>query len=169
MFGIRSRKTQEILAFFMHIPKTSGSHIIRQISDNYVDYDIVNIENLYDEDIELRKSIGGQRHSRHEHFPIENHAHITLDQAFCLYPKLKEYINTHNIDVFTIIRDPYERFVSQVRFIPTQMIADFSRSGKNNLERMDSHWFHFYYTNLIFEPQWKWCYENSNEKCGGGE
>lgn len=167
MFGIRNKKTREILAFFMHIPKTSGSHIIQQIQDSSDDYDIINIRMMYDEDNgELRKSIGGHADPRHEHFPIENHAHLTLDQAFCLYPKLKEYINTHNIDVFTIIRDPYERFVSQVRFIPSLMISDFDKRGKNKnlLERLDSHWFHFYYTNLIFEPQWKWCYENSNDE-----
>ena len=87
MFGIRNKKTREILAFFMHIPKTSGSHIIQQIEDSSVEYDIVNIQTMFNEDnSELRKSIGGHAHPRHEHFPIENHAHVTLDQAFSLYP-----------------------------------------------------------------------------------
>ena len=47
-----------------------------------------------------------------------------------------------------------------------EVLQDFYKRGDNTnlLEQLDSHWFHFYYTNLIFEPQWKWCYENSNDE-----
>ena len=151
MWGLRHKDTGNISAFFMHIPKTSGTRVLRYISNVYADeYEFKNILDMYNEDRVLHESIGGEPDPRHIHFPIENHAHITLDQAFCLYPKLKEYINTNNIDVFTIIRDPYERFVSQVRFIPSLMISDFYKRGDNTnlLEQLDSHWFHFYYTNL---------------------
>ena len=164
MWGLRHKETGNISAFFMHIPKTSGTRVLRYISKYYADeYEFKNILDMYNEDRVLHESIGGEPDPRHVHFPIENHAHITLDQAFCLYPNLKQYIADNNIDVFTIVRDPYERFVSCLRFIPTLMISDFAMVGKPKYEQLESHWFHHYKTNEMLMSQSPYVFEKEED------
>lgn len=154
MWGLRHKESGEIRAFFMHCPKTSGTRILRYVSKTYGDeYEFKAIDTMYREDSVLQRSIGEYQFILPKS-PVENHSHLTLGQAFHMYPNLKSYIERKNIDVFTMVRNPYDRFVSCVRFIPNLMISDFVNLGQSAVDRLGLNDFNYYYTTLALQPQY---------------
>ena len=164
MWGLRHKESGEIRAFFMHCPKTSGTRILRYVTETYGDeYEFKAIDTMYAEDSVLQRSLG-ERQFILPKSPVENHSHLTLGQAFYMYPNLKSYIERKNIDVFTMVRNPYDRFVSCLRFIPNLMISDFDATNEGSaVERLGLHNFNYYYTTLALQPQYLYSYADESD------
>lgn len=150
MFGLQNLETRQFEALFFHIPKTAGSLVKTYVRDNYKHQYV------------LRQLHGVlPYHNRHDlpmnEVGMHDHSHLTIDQAFDIYPTLDEWIEENNIDVFCITRDPYERFVSCLRFIPVMMNLDIDGSGipKFRGQYAEDH-FHAVYTYLLMSPQARW-------------
>ena len=150
MYGLQNLETRKFEGLFFHAPKTAGSLVLNYVKNNYEHQyrfrtlhgvlPLYNNPNLKMDEVEMN-----------------DHAHLTIDQAFELYPTLGDWIDENNIDVFTMTRDPYERFVSCVRFIPVMMNLDIDRSGIPKFRgQMSESRFHQVYTNMIMSPQARW-------------
>ena len=144
MYALQNVRTREFVAFYMHIPKTAGTHLRDYIHHNYVG------------EWELRQPADFLP-MQFANLPIDDYSHLTLEKAHILYPTLQEWIDHFEIDVFTITRNPYERFVSCLRFMPVLMNIDRDTGGQPYYEgRYDSSTFHAIFTNMLFTPQARW-------------
>ena len=144
MYALQNVKTREFVALYMHIPKTAGTHLRDYIHHNYVG------------EWELR-SPADFLPTQFVNLPIEDYAHLTLDQAFQIFPTLQDWIEHFEIDVFTLTRNPYDRFVSCLRFMPILMNLDKDTTGLVKYKgQYDASTFHAIGTNLIFTSQSEW-------------
>lgn len=150
MFALQNTQTRKFEALFFHAPKTAGSHVLEYTKSRYIgEYQFRTLHSIlpYYGDIDIPI----------DRVDMDDHAHLTIDQAFQIYPTLDEWIQENDIDVFTMVRDPYERFVSCLRFIPVMMNLDIDRSGipkyGGQLSPSD---FHKIYTHNIMSPQARW-------------
>ena len=144
MFALQNEQTREFHGLFLHIPKTAGSHVKSYVNDNYIGkWEFRHLADFLP--------------YQHQNLPIDDMAHLTLDQAFQMFPTLGDWIEDFNIDVFTITRDPYERFVSCLRFLPNLMNLDIDRVGLPKFKgQLSEDQFHAIYTTLLLRPQAEW-------------
>ena len=150
MYGLQNLETRKFEALFFHAPKTAGSLVKKYTKNNYGhQYMFRTLHGLL--------PMFGDGKLKMANVQMDDHSHLTVDQAFDIYPTLDEWIHENNIDVFTMVRDPYERFVSCLRFIPVMMNLDIDGSGvpKFRGQYAEDH-FHAVYTHLIMSPQARW-------------
>lgn len=158
MFGLQNLETRKFEALYFHAPKTAGTHMLTYVKENYAGnyafrtlHGILPFHDNPDLPIEVIASEDNRYQGRGDH------AHLTIDQAFDIYPSLDDWIQENNINVFTMVRDPYERFVSCLRFLPILMRMDMDRGGKTRYREQFPEWeFHQRFTNLIMSPQANW-------------
>lgn len=98
---------------FIHIPRTSGSYIEKQLCINFkvnIAWPKPNIQNLF----------GLYKHDECQHFTLQ---HLTLKEIvdFNFY----NYFENNEDFIFTVIRNPYERIISLFNF--------FFKQFENNL------------------------------------
>jgi len=143
MYGIKNLKTDKHIAVFMHIPKTSGTHFLESI--NPEEFEVYPL-NKYIPCRQNRFSI-----------TFREQSHATLEQVYMLYPTLGKFIDNNNLDVFTFVRDPFERFVSCCRFLPVFMTLDTINKGQSNYGESTTHEeFISHYATLLSRPQSDW-------------
>ena len=144
MYGIKNITTDKWVGLFFHTPKTGGSNIIHQLkSDDAFDIHIMTSVLPFDETL-LKE------------MPVNDEGHLTIDQAFKIFPTLDDWIDRYNIDVFTLTRDPYERFISCMRFLPTAMRLNEDSDGISFYESLTPSEFHRRITTTNFSPQSYW-------------
>ena len=150
MYVLQNLETRKFEALFFHAPKTAGSLVLNYVKTNYAhQYRFRSLHGLlpYYNNHDLKM----------EEVEMNDHAHLTIDRAFEIYPTLSDWIDKNDIDVFTMVRDPYERFVSCLRFIPVMMNLDIDKSGIPKFRgQLSESRFHAIYTNMIMSPQARW-------------
>jgi hypothetical protein len=160
MYALQDVESRKFFGLFMHIPKTAGTFIRSYIHEAYSGK--VEIRNPHHflptyADERIKQNPYYQSILDHPNLPIDDYAHLTLEQAFKVFPTLKEWIADHDIDVFTVTRNPYDRFVSVMRFIPVMMNLDMDIKGVPKFRgQLKPHEFHALYTNLLTLPQAEW-------------
>jgi len=104
MFGVKRRDATEYEFYFMHPAKCAGSFIEFYIMDEYKDY-----HNRIPNDVLDYKQT--------EHYTYSTqHFHLYNAELFC--PDLL----TTDTPLYTIVRNPYDRFASQLKFLMMYML-----------------------------------------------
>lgn len=144
-------KTDEWVGLYMHIPKTGGSRLRNSIYEQLDTGD-------YDCFCTQMSKVLPINQTTLDSLNVDGLAHLTLDQAFQVFPTLDDWITENNIDVFTITRNPYERFISCLRFLPTMMQHGIDKGDK--IPRyggsMTPSEFHAIVTTSLFRQQSDW-------------
>lgn len=150
MYGLQNLETRKFEALFFHAPKTAGSLVLNYVKNNYAHrYMFRTLHGII--------PLFNEPNLKMDEVEMHDHAHLTIDQAFEFYPTLGDWIEENDIDVFTMVRDPYERFVSCLRFIPVMMNLDVDRTGIPKFRgQLSESKFHAIYTNMILSPQARW-------------